>query len=228
MNEEFLAPTYFIDSDHPEIQAFAANAVGDAQTPKEKAIRLYYAVRDGIYYDPYRMEPGKEPLKASSILRRGYGHCVAKAIVLAAVLRAQGIPSRLHFADVRNHLTTKRLRDLMETDMFYHHGYNDVFLDGKWIKVTPTFNLSLCQKMNVKPLDFDGENDAIFHPMDLEGRRHMEYITDHGSYADVPFEQMLQAFMVHYGSVALKWSMQKGHDGDFDREAQMENTGKDT
>jgi transglutaminase-like putative cysteine protease len=147
---------------------------------------------------------------------------VAKAVVLAAVLRAQGIPSRLHFADVRNHLTTERLKKMMKTDTFYYHGYNDIWLDGRWIKVTPAFNLSLCEKFKVKPLDFDGVNDAIFHPFDLEGRRHMEYVTDHGSFADLPYDTIINSFLTHYGSQAKDYLNQTNKTVNFEQEAQEE------
>lgn len=225
MHEEFLKPTEFIDSDSPEIQAFAQKTVMGATTPREKAVKLYYAVRDGIYYDPYRIDHVREGFKASKILGKGYGYCVAKAVVLAAVLRAQGIPCKLHFADVRNHLTTERLKQMMQTDTFFYHGYNDIRLDGRWVKVTPTFNLSLCEKFKVKPLDFDGINDAVFHPFDLEGRRHMEYITDHGSFADLPYDAIINTFLTCYGDAAKNNLQQESQAGDFEREAQKE-TGK--
>lgn len=222
MHEEFLEPTEFIDSDSPDIQAFAQQAVAGAILPREKAIKLYYAVRDGIYYDPYRIEPGRHGFKASTILRQGYGYCVAKAVVLAAVLRAEGIPCKLHFADVRNHLTTKRLKKLMQTDTFYYHGYNDIWLDGRWIKVTPTFNLSLCEKFKVKPLDWDGLSDAVFHPVDLEGRRHMEYVTDHGSFADLPYDAIIHTFLTCYGDAAKNQLSKPADAFDFEQEAQQE------
>jgi transglutaminase-like putative cysteine protease len=226
MYEEFLLTTEFIDSDSPEIQAFAQKAVAGAMTPREKAVKLYYAVRDGIYYDPYRIEPTRNAFQASTILRQGYGYCVAKAVVLAAVLRAEGIPCKLHFADVRNHLTTERLKKLMQTDTFFYHGYNDIFLDGRWIKVTPTFNLSLCEKFKVKPLDWDGISDAVFHPFDLEGRRHMEYITDHGSFADLPYDAIINTFLTCYGDAAKNQPAQTSQAGDFELEAQQEAHGK--
>jgi transglutaminase-like putative cysteine protease len=226
MHEDYLKPTEFIDSESPEIQAFSQKAVEGATVPREKAVKLYYAVRDGIYYDPYRIDPSQNAFKASTILRQGYGYCVAKAVVLAAVLRAQAIPCKLHFADVRNHLTTKRLKALMQTDTFFYHGYNDIFLDGCWIKVTPTFNLSLCEKFKVKPLDWDGLSDAVFHPFDLEGRRHMEYITDHGSFADLPYDAIINTFLTCYGDAAKKQLTQTTGAGDFEREAQEESLGK--
>lgn len=202
MEEAFLSPTEFIESDSPEIRAFAEKAAAGAATPREKAVRLYYAVRDGIYYDPYRIDIERSSFKASTTLKRGWGYCVAKAVLLAACLRGEGIPGRLHFADVRNHLTTERLKKIMQTDTFFYHGYNDIFLDGRWIKVTPTFNLSLCEKFRVKPLDWDGVNDAVFHPFDLTGRRHMEYINDHGSYADLPYDEIINSFLTCYGNEA--------------------------
>ncbi|NLN38558.1 MAG: transglutaminase family protein [Smithella sp.] len=222
MHKDFLLPTEFIDSDSQEVRKFALEAVNGAQTQREKAVRLYYAVRDGIYYDPYRIEPTRHGFKASTILKQGYGYCVAKAIVLAAALRAEGIACRLHFADVRNHLTAARLKELMQTDTFYYHGYNDIFLDGRWIKVTPTFNLSLCEKFRVKPLDWDGTNDAIFHPFDLEGRRHMEYITDHGFFADVPFDAIINTFATCYGNKSELYAEHLRRTGDFAQEGEQE------
>lgn len=220
--EEYLKPTEFIDSNHPEVQAFAQKAIAGAKTSREKAIKLFYAVRDGIYYDPYRIDVNREGFMASTILRVGYGFCVTKAVTLAAVLRAQGIPAKLHFADVRNHLTTERLKKIMQTDIFYYHGYNDVFLDGRWLRVTPTFNLSLCKKFKVKPLDFDGMNDAILHPFDMEGRRHMEYIADHGSFADLPYDTIIESFITCYGNAAKDYWDQASQSGDFEREAELD------
>ena len=222
MNEAYLKPTEFVDSDSPAVRDFAEKATAGAVTPREKAVRLYYAVRDGIYYDPYRIDPSRGAFKASTILGKGYGYCVAKAVVLAAVLRAVGIPCKLHFADVRNHLTTERLKALMQTDTFFYHGYNDIHLDGRWVKVTPTFNLSLCEKFKVKPLDWDGAADAVFHPFDLAGRRHMEYIKDHGSFADLPYDAIINTFLTCYGDAAKNQLSRPNQAGDFESEAQME------
>ena len=220
MHEEYLRPTEFIDSESPAVKFFAKEAVQGATTNVDKAIKLYYAVRDGIYYDPYRIETTREAFKASVILGKGYGYCVAKAIVLAAACRAQGIACRLHFADVRNHLTTERLKKIMQTDIFTYHGYNDLFLEGRWVKVTPTFNQSLCERFKVKSLDFDGVNDAVFHPFDMEGRRHMEYIADHGSFADVPYEKIIEAFSTFPDVSMNKASATEA--GAFEREAEAE------
>ncbi|MGV8059275.1 MAG: transglutaminase family protein [Smithellaceae bacterium] len=225
MNEEYLKPTEFIDSESPVVKEFAQNAVKGAKTDIEKSIHLYNAVRDGIYYDPYRIEYTRKGFTASVIVAKGYGYCVAKAIVLAAVCRAQGIACRLHFADVRNHLTTERLKKSMKTDIFFYHGYNDIFLEGHWIRVTPTFNKSLCERFKVKTLDFDGINDAVFQPFDMEGRRHMEYIADHGSFADLPYEKLMEEFKIKYGVVINNEPAQE-EAGAFEREAEAEKSNR--
>jgi transglutaminase-like putative cysteine protease len=219
--QNYLSPTYFLDSDAPEVIAFAEDYAGNEKTSLEKGIALFYAVRDKIRYDPYRIElEKKESFKASVIISRGYGYCVAKAIALAAVARASGIPSRLGFADVRNHLSTERLRRLMKTDTFVFHGYTELFLEGCWVKATPTFNLSLCDKFGVNPLDFDGRKDSLFHPYDREGKRHMEYVKDHGPFPDVPYERIVMYFREYYPAYFQMRNVEQ--EGAFEREAANE------
>ncbi|WP_341914763.1 transglutaminase family protein [Ferrovibrio terrae] len=194
----YLAATPYIDSDHAAVRALAREAVGDETDNKAKAIRLYYAVRDRFLYDPYSVKVSPDGMRASGVIERGKGFCVNKAILLAAVARAEGIPSRIGLADVKNHLATARLRSQMGTDVFYYHGFTELFLDGKWVKATPAFNLELCEKFRVLPLDFDGETDSVFHPFDADNRRHMEYVADRGSFADLPFGEWRDAMLKYY------------------------------
>jgi transglutaminase-like putative cysteine protease len=216
--EPFLRPTPLIERDAPAVRAFADRVTADAATPVERAIRLFYAVRDEIRYDPYGVALTPEFLRATAVLARGAGFCVAKAIVLAAGARAVGIPARLHFADVRNHLTTERLRAQMGTDVFAFHGYNELWLDGRWVKATPTFNRSLCDRFGVKPLEFDGRTDSLLHPFDAAGQRHMEYVRDRGSHADVPLDEMRAVFAEYYPTMVTTGTAE----GDFEREAEHE------
>jgi transglutaminase-like putative cysteine protease len=217
--EEYLRPGEFIDSDSPEIVAFAENAAKDRKGALETAVRLYYVVRDQIQYDPYRIDFSREGLKASTIVRKGFGYCVAKAAVLAAACRARGIPSRVGFADVRNHLSTERLRRLMKTDLFIYHGYTEIFLEGKWVKATPAFNLSLCDRFRVNPLEFDGKKDSLFHEFNLEGNRHLEYIRDHGAFADLPYDTIVAMFRKYYPHY---FAGGKSEAGAFEKEADRE------
>ncbi len=218
----YLAPTYYLDADHPAVRSLAEDAIGDAAHPIERAVRLYYAVRDGFRYNPYAIEFTRPAFKASTTIARGQGFCVAKAGLLAAAARAVGVPSRLGFADVRNHLATERLRRLMGTDVFYYHGYTELHLDGKWVKATPAFNLELCQKFGVLPLEFDGRTDSMFHPFDRENRRHMEYLNDRGTRADMPFEEICDGLVRYYPHLAAL----RGAEGDFHAEAEAERRGE--
>lgn len=216
--EAYLRPAEYVDSDTPEVMAFTERAIGDAKTAREKAVALYTAVRDGVRYDPYVAIAEKESYRASACLRAGRGFCIAKAALLAACARAAGIPSRIAFADVRNHLSTPRLQEIMGgSDVFVHHGFTELYLDGKWVKVTPTFNMELCDKFGVMPLDFDGENDALLHPYDQQGRRHMEYIAYHGAFADVPADMLSRAMVDCYGAEVCENLRKAG--GDFGAEA---------
>jgi len=194
----YLQPTYFMDYDTPEVELFAETRCNRGDSDQQKAVKLYYAVRDEIRYDPYDFKNERANFKASSVIRKMSGYCVAKAVLLAALARCQNIPTRLGFADVKNHLSTSRLRDLMKTDVFMYHGYVELMLNSQWVKATPAFNLTLCTHFNVKPLEFDGLHDSLFHEFDIQGNRHMEYLADHGHFADLPFDTILGACVEKY------------------------------
>ena len=192
-----LAATDAIDSQHPAVQAFMREH-DQGSTERERAVALVHAVRDAFRYDPYRIDLSPHGMRASTVIANGYGWCVPKATLLAAVARAAGIPARLGFADVRNHLSTQRMRETMKTDMFIWHGYTEIWLNGAWRKATPAFNLSLCEKFGLHPLDFDGEHDSIYHAFDKSGDRHMEYVNERGSFDDLPLERIVSDFRREY------------------------------
>jgi transglutaminase-like putative cysteine protease len=196
--ERYLEPTPAVDSDHPEVVAFARASAGGTASAVDAAVKLFYAVRDGVRYDPYRVVMTLPAMRASVTLAQRHGWCVPKAVLLAACCRATGIPARLGYADVRNHLSTERMRRQMRSDVFYWHGYTSLWLEGRWVKATPAFNVELCEKFGLLPLDFDGRSDSIYHPFDREGRRHMEYLRERGQYADVPLDEMLATFGRRY------------------------------
>ena len=191
-------PTPFVDSAAPAIVEFARTAAGDETDPRRRAIALYYAVRDRITYTPYCDFRSPETYRASAVLAKGAGFCVGKAALLTAVARADGIPARLHFADVRNHLCTPRLRSLVGGDVFYYHGYVELELEQRWVKATPAFDLGLCERFGVVPLEFDGREDSVFQEYDRAGRRHMEYVLDRGVEADVPVAAIVATFTREY------------------------------
>jgi transglutaminase-like putative cysteine protease len=197
--EPYLVPTSIIDSEHSMIRRFAGQTVENCgRDPVAKAVRLYYAVRDGIWYDPYYPFYLPEHYRASNVLKSGRGFCVCKASLLCALGRACGIPSRVGFADVRNHLASRQLLDMMGTDLFVFHGFTEFYLEGKWVMATPAFNVELCRKHKVVPLDFNGREDSIFQAFNLEKKKFMEYVTYHGSFADIPVETIVQAWEKAY------------------------------
>ena len=184
-NAVYLAPAEFIDSDHPAIRALVARTISPHASPIEKAKRLYLAARE-VRYDPDLDFDDPEVYRASSVLQAGAGYCVGKAALCAALCRAAGVPARIGFADVTNHLASERLHEKMGTNYFAWHGFTEVFLDGRWVKASPTFNSTLCSRFGVAPLDFTGGADALLQAYDAEGRTFMKYEVLHGSFHDVP------------------------------------------
>jgi len=202
---QYTQPAQFIDSDSPEVREFVDTALDGMAanvSNTDITIRLFEAVREGIRYDPYSMSFEADPYRASVIARMDAAFCVPKAILLTACLRAAGIPAALGFADVKNHLNTPKLAELMGTDLFIYHGYVQVWLDGKTFKITPAFNMELCRRFGVMPLEFDGTSDALFHEFDQDGRKHMQYVKDRGIFADVPIEAMLKDMLETYPKLA--------------------------
>ena len=194
----YLRPSTYVDSAAENVVAFAGRVVEGIEDPVERAVALYYAVRDEITYTPYCDFRSPETYRASGCLARGAGFCVGKAALLAASARAAGIPARVGFADVRNHLASERLKKLMSTDVFYYHGYAELHLDGRWVKATAVFDRGLCERFGVRPLEFDGREDSLFHAFDTGGRRHMEYLHHHGASVDVPVTAIIETFERHY------------------------------
>ena len=197
--ELYLRTTDIIDSEHPDIRAFVEEQVGDAANDVQKAVRLYYAVRDAIRYDPYYPFYLPVHYRASAVLKARRGFCVPKVSLLCAAGRACGIPSRAGFATVRNHLATRQLLEFMGSDLFVFHGFTEFFLEGKWEKATPAFNRELCEHFGVPPLEFNGREDSIFQPAEGGQRKFMEYVEFCGSYADIPVDAIVAGFKKTYG-----------------------------
>jgi transglutaminase-like putative cysteine protease len=178
----YLAPAEYIDSDHPSITAQTGVLCAAAAADRDAAVGIYQFVRD-LPYEGGDFED-LEIYRASSVLTAGRGYCVGKASLCTALYRAAGFPARIAFADVRNHLASPRLLQAMGTDIFAWHGYTEVLLTGRWLKVSPTFDLATCLRAGVAALGFDGEHDALLQSFD--GTASMRYLKDHGDFHDVP------------------------------------------
>jgi transglutaminase-like putative cysteine protease len=204
VDPKYLAETPILDFHHPAVAALAREKTTGCETPVEQAVSLYYAVRDGIWYDPYAPFYKPEHYRASWVLAAGRGYCVQKASLLAALARAVGIPSRFAFATVRNHLATRQLLEFLGSDLFVYHGVVELFLDGQWVKATPAFNTALCERHHVAPLEFDGRTDSIFQPYNLEHHKFMEYLAFHGTCDDVPVAELVAAWKEAYGEARVQ------------------------
>jgi transglutaminase-like putative cysteine protease len=196
--DEYLQPTEFLDFDRESVREFAEAHARGAKSETEKAVALYYAVRDRFQYNPYLIDLRREGLRASNLLTRNRGYCVEKAVLLAASARAVGVPSRLSFYIVRNHIGTERLERALKKNYLVFHGAAEVFLSGGWLKTTPAFNEGLCKYLNVAPLEFDGTRDSIFQQYDRRGNAFMEYLHEYGAFADLPYELYLSELGKHY------------------------------
>jgi transglutaminase-like putative cysteine protease len=201
---KYLKSAEFINADHPDVQQFAKDVTFGAKKDVEKVKYLHYAVRDGFRYDPYRLHFSKEDMKASSLLKRDYGYCVKKSCLFVAACRVIGIPARLGFANVRNHISTAKLEAILNTNILVFHGYAEIYLHDKWIKVTPVFNRELCEKLNVKPLEFNPDDDSIFQEYNEYGGRFMEYLHQYGHFADIPYQLFMDELLKHYPHLAVQ------------------------
>lgn len=210
-SDKYLQPGRFIDSDHHRVIAFAQRHQIPGETAVDNAIRLYLAVRDEIIYDPYLVGPDARYFRASDCLTAGRGFCIPKAALLAACARAIGIPARVGYADVCNHLASKRLDELIGGNVYNWHSYTDLYLEGRWVKATPAFNKALCERFGVHVLAFDGRHDSLLQPYDQSGNRHMEYGHQRGVFDDVPYERILADFEANHP----RWLH---HRGDLDDE----------
>lgn len=186
--ERYLAETAHLDFTHPAVQSFVAQATAGAADERDAAVLLYYAVRDGLDYDVFGQDLSPEGIRASAILERRQGFCLHKSILYAASVRAVGVPSRLKVSEVRNHLSSPRLRELVGGDLFVHW-LTEVYLGSRWVKATPVFNKLMCRLYGIEPLEFDGVHDASVHP--FEDGAEMQFLADHGTYADVEYDHLM-------------------------------------
>lgn len=196
----YLKPTFVIDSDSRVIKEKAILLTKKCGSQIEKATELFYFVRDGIRYNPYLPLQSNDlsEHKASRTLQRGEGYCIQKAVLLTALARAVGIPSRLGFSDIRNHAVPEKLKEMMGTNIFVYHGYSEFWLNNRWVKVTPAFNKEMCSKFGIMPVEFDGINDAVFLAKNKKGEPHIEYMRHRGTFPDLPYKEIMQAFFNRY------------------------------
>lgn len=77
------------------------------------------------------------------------------------------------------------------SDIFYYHGYSEIYIDKKWIKATPVFDKVTASRAGFLPLvEFDGINNGILSKYDPEGNLFVEYVKDRGVFVELPYNEM--------------------------------------
>lgn len=194
--EAYLKATYFLDFENVAIQEYI-QPFKHHTNAMNRATAFYNFVRDGFLYDPYHLDLRAEQLKASQIITKSRAWCVEKAIVFAAGLRALGIPSRLGYAIVENHIGLEKMERVLRTSKIVFHGYVDVFLNNKWTKATPAFDQRVCVLNGVEPLIWNATEDSLFQEF-IHGKKYMQYHHDYGVFEDVPHALMHDEMRKHY------------------------------
>ena len=210
-----LAPAETIDSDAPEIvSAVESLDLGDA-SPAERAVAIFNHVRDSIEYE-FAIRNTPREYKASFTIQDGRGFCVRKAIVVAAMCRAAGIPSVIILSNMRDKSLSPRIIDMLGTDVMHNHGLAGVFLDGQWLKLDASLSPELVAKKRYRLVEFDGKSDALQSDTTLTGSPHMEYVAYHGTYTDLPYKQMMRGFDEGYANADKDQLVKMGWEATFD------------
>jgi len=194
--ESYLRETTYLNYSHPSIGEFVKDINIDL-SKKEIGVQLYFLVRDSFLYDPYHLNISHEGLKASNVLGKKRAWCVEKASLLATCARKFGIPSRLGYAIVTNHIGVEKLTSYLKREEIVFHGYVELYLENKWVKCTPSFDKQICRIANVTPLDWDGLQDSMFQEFD-KGKKFMEYLHFYGEFEDVPIKLMNEEMRKYY------------------------------
>ncbi len=201
----FLKPTSIIDCDHPAIVRTVEDLTRECITTGDKAVQLFYYVRDKCHYNMYDISDDRKSYRSSWILEKGQGWCMPKAILFTSLCRAAGIPSRLILTSICNHKSPPEAVEMMGTNVFFPHVYNHIYINGHWIKAAPTFNYDICKRIGVSAVEFDGVHDAVLPQLDLEGGLYIEYLDDYGVFADVPWTLIFEIGYKIYGDSMRRW-----------------------
>lgn len=203
--DAFLQPTSSIDCDHPAIGKMVEELTQGAVTASDKAVRLFYYVRDKCHYNMYDLSDDLNLYRSSRILEKGQGWCMPKAILLTSLCRAAKIPSRLILTSIRNHKSPPEAVEMMGTNVFFPHVYNHLYLNDGWVKVAATFDYDICKRIGVPAVEFDGVHDAVLPQLDLFGGLYIEYLREYGTYSDVPWKLIFEVGYEIYGEGMRTW-----------------------
>lgn len=152
--EKFLAASQYIDWQHPQVLAKAQELAHGALNQDQIVKACFAFVRDQIKHSwDYQLNP--VTCKASDVLAHGTGFCYAKSHLLAALLRANGIPAGLCY---------QRLTIADDQPPFCLHGLNAIYLEEYgWYRVDARGN-----KVNVQA-DYCPPQEKLAFPISAPG-----------------------------------------------------------
>ena len=126
---EYLRRTSLIDHDHSDITSAVSRITAGADNDVMSAVRLHDFVRDEILFG---WAPQFDSQSASQVLRCGIGFCNTKTTLLTALLRAAGIPARIHCVSINRRILSGLIRP---PSQYVDHSYVEVALHHRWIGI---------------------------------------------------------------------------------------------
>lgn len=188
----FLGATDVIDSDSAVIRSLAHELACDAVDEPGSVKAIFDWVRDEIRYDMGPMLSDRRDWTASVTVRRGYGFCQQKAVLLAALLRARGTPAGIAVELLLDHKIPPHFAAHMGGQEIPLHGYTTVFVDGRWQRIDSTLDRMLCQRNGYRLVEYAAGADQLLPSTDLAGEPHFDHLGELGQWADVP-DQVVSA-----------------------------------
>jgi transglutaminase-like putative cysteine protease len=126
--EAYLCEHEIVDYSHPLVQETIRQLHTDSDPETERVRKTFEFVRDSIHHS-WDIQSPQVTCKASEVLSCGEGLCYAKSHLLAALLRAQGIPTGFCY---------QRLALGETAEMGYVlHGLSAVYLtsEARWVRL---------------------------------------------------------------------------------------------
>jgi len=186
-----LAPTDLIASDAPEIVALATELTRDAHTPHDQARCLFVYVRDRDAYDFAPILRSRASWRAVDTIARGKGFCQMKAVLLASLLRAVGVPSAIGLQHLRDDVLVRpHFEAFLPGGVIPFHGLTWVYLDGAWMPCDATLDKALCERRGYRTVAFDPgvAGSGLLPTTRLDGARHFDVMMSFGPWEDLPHE----------------------------------------
>ena len=125
----YLEETPLIDYKHPSIQNLSQQLESQSKSKLDYSLRCFKYIKNQI---PYGYNKNAYFAPASEVLAEKVGYSMSKTTLFIALMRANGIPAKQHYADLTAHTTRQYINF---GTLFIDHSYAEVKLNGKWVKI---------------------------------------------------------------------------------------------